>query len=136
MIAVFTQDSENKVLIWYRCLRRSTSRVSCCLWLSLPFQCFWTALTALPCPPTAFTDSAILVHASFSLAQRCQFLMTALASHNFLAHLPTNVYFLYPRNCFVFLSLFTTIELSSGANLAGSAVNTCWRLHSGWDSLS
>ena len=37
----------------------------------------------------------------FSLAQRCQFLMTAFASRNFLAHLPTNVYFLYPRNwCF------------------------------------
>ena len=34
----------------------------------------------------------------FSLAQRCQFLITALASRNFLAHLPTNVYFLYPRN--------------------------------------
>ena len=41
----------------------------------------------------------------FSLSQLCQSLMTALASHNFLAHFPTNVYFLYPRN-FFFFSVF------------------------------
>ena len=37
----------------------------------------------------------------FSLAQRCQFLMTALASHNFLTHLPTNVYQSF-HNCRTF----------------------------------
>ena len=36
-------------------LPRSTTLVSRCLWSGrMSFQRFWTALTALPCPPTAF----------------------------------------------------------------------------------
>ena len=48
----------------------------------------------------------------FSFAQRCQFLVTELANRNFLAHLPTNVYFLCPSKLALF-SLFAIAELAS-----------------------
>ena len=129
MVAIFTQDSENKVLVWYR----STTRASRCLWPSrMSFQRFLMALTALPCPPTAFTYSAIFVHISLFFSTRLPVFNDCVSKPQF-ARTSSNKRIFSLSEKLAFFQSFTTAELASVAILAGSAVNTFWRLRSGWD---
>ena len=97
MIAVFTQDSENKVLVWYRCMAPEVHHPCESLPLaeSHALSAFLDGTDRPPLSANSIHGFSYSRPRLFSLAQRCQFLMTALASRNFLAHLPQNTVQLY-----------------------------------------